>query len=109
MTVNGKNYKFPELTFNAMCELEDMGVSLTDLEQKPMLTLRGFLALAMGSVETAGKELEAHIVNGGSLDELAKELTRAVNDSGFFRALATNAGKENPKGESKKTGPKSKQ
>lgn len=89
MKINGKNYKVPELTFNAMCELEDMGVSITSLDKKPMATIRGFLALAIGDTEQAGKELEEHIVNGGKLDDVISDITRAVQDSNFFRALST--------------------
>ncbi|MDR0287862.1 MAG: hypothetical protein LBI03_09215 [Clostridiales bacterium] len=109
MTVNGKAYKFPELTFNSMCELEDMGISLTDLEQKPMTVIRGFLALAMGDIETVGKELESHIANGGNFEEILSEITKAVQNSGFFRAFTSSKDKRNPAGESKKKKPKSEQ
>lgn len=88
MTINGKTYKMPELNFNAICQLEDMGISLTDFDKKPMAAIRGFLALAIGDAETAGKELEAHIINGGDLSEIADEITKAVQNSGFFQALS---------------------
>lgn len=87
MTINNKTYKFPELTFDEMCKLEDMGVSLTDLEQKPMTMIRGFLALAIGDMGSVGKELEEHIAGGGDFEEILDEITKAVSDSGFFRAL----------------------
>lgn len=101
MTVNGKIYQFPELTFDTMCKLEDMGIAIIELEQKPMTLIRGFLALAMGSIETVNQELEAHITSGGNLDEILQEITKAVNDSGFFHALAASKDKENTAGESK--------
>lgn len=88
MKINGKTYKMPELSFNAMCQLEDMGISLEDLDKKPMAAIRGFLALAIGDTETAGKELEAHIVNGGDFSEIADEIAKAVQNSGFFQALS---------------------
>ena len=92
MKINGKNYTLPELDFNAMCTLEDMGVSITSMDKKPMATIRGFIALAIGDSEKAGKELEEHIVNSGKLDDILNDITKAVNDSGFFRALSsTNA------------------
>lgn len=89
MKINGKTYKMPELNFNAMCQLEDMGISLADFEKKPMAAIRGFLALAIGDTETAGRELEAHIVNGGDFTDIVGEITKAVQDSGFFQALST--------------------
>ena len=90
MKINGKTYKMPELSFNAMCQLEDMGISLADFEKKPMAAIRGFLALAIGDTETAGRELEAHIVAGGDFTEIAEEITKAVQESGFFQALSAN-------------------
>ncbi len=89
MVINGKTYKMPELSFNAVCRLEDMGISLADFDKKPMAAIRGFLALAVGDVETAGRELEAHIVNGGDFTEIVGEISKAVQDSGFFQALST--------------------
>lgn len=47
MKINGTEYTMPELNFNTMCKLEDMGVSLTEMDQKVLTTVRGFLALAM--------------------------------------------------------------
>ena len=54
-----------------------------------MAAIRGFLALAIGDTETAGMELEAHIVNGGDFTEIVEDIAKAVQDSGFFQALST--------------------
>ena len=40
MKINGTTYKMPELNFNAMCQLEDMGISLADFDKKPMAAIR---------------------------------------------------------------------
>lgn len=89
MNINGKTYKVPELDFNAICELEDMGVVLTDMDKKVLTTVRGFLALSMGSdMETAGKELGDHLASGGTIDDMVKEINKAVSESGFFQALS---------------------
>ena len=101
MTINGNKYKIPELTFNSMCELEDMGIALTTLDKKPMATIRGFIALAVGDTDKAGKELEAHITSGGKLDEILEEIQKAVSESGFFRSLAAGQTQKTPTGESK--------
>ena len=92
MLINETNYIIPELNFNAMCRLEDMGVPLTEMDKKVMTAIRGFLALAMdGDLEKAGKELEAHLEKGGNLDQILKEINLAVENSGFFQSLAQNA------------------
>lgn len=91
MKVNGKTYKLPVIDFNAICELEDMGFSVSDMSKKPLSASRAFLALCLnGDVKTAGAELEAHLSAGGTFDELMKEIGAAMTDSGFFRSLAKN-------------------
>ena len=89
MLINGKNYIMPELNFNTMCRLEEMGVALSDMDQKVLSTVRGFLALAIGGIwKKAGQELEAHLSKGGSLDQMLREINQAVENSGFFQGLA---------------------
>jgi len=101
MIINGHRYKIPELDFNAVCVLEDMGVSLTEMDKKVLSTIRAFLALAMdGDYEKAGKEIEAHLSDGGTLDDFMKEINKAVETSGFFRALSQSKAKRDPAGES---------
>ena len=94
MILNGNHYEIPELTFNTVCRMEEMGISLTEIEKKPMAAIRGFLALAVGDTEKAGNELEAHILNGGNLESITREINKAVSESGFFQKLAANAGKK---------------
>lgn len=95
MKLNGKEFKIPELNFNTMCQLEDMGISLSEMDKKPMAAIRGFISLAIGGdLEMAGKELEMHIINGGKLDDIMQEVVKAVNESGFFRALSQTTTKE---------------
>lgn len=88
MVINGKHYVMPELDFNSMCRLEEMGVGLTDMDKKVLTTVRGFLALAMdGDFVQAGKELEAHLSKGGNLEQMMEEIKQAVENSGFFQGL----------------------
>lgn len=104
MNLNGKQYTIPELDFNAMCQLEEMGVALVSLDKKVMSTIRGFLALAMRTdIDTAGKALETHIINGGDLTEIMNEINKAVEESGFFQALQQKQKTSAPAGKSKKT------
>lgn len=88
MKINGKEYKIPEITFNVVCDLEDLGISLAEFQKKPIGAIRGFVALAMkGDLEQAGKELEQHIINGGNFEEITKEVGDAIQESDFFRSL----------------------
>lgn len=87
--INGKEYNAAEFDFNLTCELEDNGVSLADIRKKPMSFIRSYVALSAGiDVDIAGKEIEAHITNGGKLDNVMNVMMEQINDSGFFRNLA---------------------
>lgn len=86
--INGITYKAAEFDFNLTCELEDNGVSLADIRKKPMSFIRTYVALSAGmDVDVAGKEIEAHITNGGKLDEVMNVMMEQINDSDFFRHL----------------------
>ena len=54
MIINGKELKL-EITFNTICKLEDIGVSLGE-DRKTMSMLRGFVAIGLGiSPDEAGE------------------------------------------------------
>lgn len=92
-TINGKTYKAKELTYNFMCEMEEHGVQIYDIDKKPMSLGREYFALCAGvDSETAGAEIEQHIIGGGDLSGLYEALAESVNESGFFKAMA-NQGK----------------
>lgn len=94
-TINGKLYQAKEITFNAICELEDAGVSLTEIEQKPISTVRSYFAVCLGgNKEYAGQEIERHIINGGNLDEIMTAFREELADSDFFQALTKTANEE---------------
>ena len=106
-TINGKLYQAREITFNAICELEDAGVSLTEIEQKPISTVRSYFAICLGgNKEYAGQEIERHIINGGNLDEIMTAFREELADSEFFQALTKTANEEateNQEAETKRT------
>lgn len=88
-TLNGKEYKSKELDYNTACDLEDMGVSLEMANTRPMSMVRAYFACCADiSKEAAGKEIEAHIVAGGKLDDVIDIMTEEVENSSFF-ALST--------------------
>lgn len=96
VTINGKTYPAKEITFNTVCEFEDMGVKLSELEKKSTMLLRAYAAVCMGcDANAAGAELGAHIMGGGDLKDIAEALNKAIEESDFFQALAKRAEEKN--------------
>lgn len=88
--INGTKYNAAEFDFNLTCELEDNGISLADIRKKPMSFIRSYVALSAGiDIDIAGKEIEAHITKGGKLDDVMNVMMEQINNSDFFRNLAT--------------------
>lgn len=87
-TVNGKEYKAKAFDFNLVCDLEDMGISLGQAGNKPMSMVRAYFGLcAEKGKEFAGKEMEAHIIGGGTFDEIMTAMSDEMENSDFFRNL----------------------
>ena len=96
--INGKTYKPAEIDFNGMCDMEEMGVSIFDTENKGLSALRAYLAISGKiSTEEAGVEIGEHISNGGSLEALSEAFSEAVKESTFFRTPAKNTTKKTAK------------
>ena len=101
-TVNGKEYRAKAFDFNLMCDFEDMGISLADMTSKPMAVIRAYFALCTGKGrEFAGKEMEQHIINGGSFEDVVSAMNAEMEKSDFFRHLTKTAEAENGKNQSK--------
>ena len=93
--VNNKTYVAKEFTFNLLCDLEDQGLSLEDIEKKPMSLIRTYVAFCGNvSKEVAGREIEAHVTSGNKLNDILEVLSEEMNNSGFFRSLRENSEKE---------------
>lgn len=89
--VNGATYRAIPFTFNLIVDLEDMGISLADIQKKPMSVVRSYFALCAGKdKDFAGSEMQAHIVNGGSLEDIFNAMAKEMEDSDFFRNLNQN-------------------
>lgn len=102
--LNGKKYKSKELDFNAMCDLEDMGVSMVDIKSKNMSLIRAYLAFCGNiSAEEAGNEIMLHLKNGGKFDEIMEGLKEAIENSDFFRFLKERAEEEDSESETEKS------
>lgn len=97
LEINGKVIKPAELDFNAMCDLEDMGVSIFEADNKGLSSLRAYLALSAHiSTTEAGVEIGSHLSKGGNLDGLAEAFSNAVKESTFFQNAQKNAAEETP-------------
>lgn len=101
-TLNGKVYEAKELDFNMICDLEAKGLSLEEIESKPMSMMREYVAFCMGVDEkVAGKEIEGHMISGGNFGDIASVMSGAMEDSGFFQALSKGTETETPKSKAK--------
>lgn len=99
-TINGKRYKAPAFDFNTVCDFEEAGISLSDAAKKPTSMIRMYFALNFdGDKEKAGKELEEHMIKGGTFEDLTDAMVKEMNESHFFQALNKNTKTEDPEEE----------
>lgn len=86
--INGNRYDIPEVDFDAVCELEERGINLLNMDKsnlKLATMARGLTAWIMGvDTQTASRELEAHIANGGNIADIITRATESMQKSGFF-------------------------
>ena len=88
-TVNGVTYTAKPFDFELLCDLESFGVSISDANHKGMSFIRGYFALCADiDKEEAAKQIQAHLINGGSLEDISDVMTKEMNDSDFFRAIS---------------------
>lgn len=93
--LNGKSYAVKDIDFNMICDLEEQGISLEEIEKKPMSMIRTYVAFCMGAnSDVAGKEIENHLINGGNMNDIANVMGEAMKNSGFFQALNKRTQKE---------------
>ncbi|MBQ0111770.1 MAG: hypothetical protein KBT03_01450 [Bacteroidales bacterium] len=101
--VNGKKYNSRPFDFNLVCDLEEMGVNLESASKKPMSLLRSYFAIcANDSIEYAGNEMQKHIINGGSFDDLGNAMSDEMEKSDFFRSLSKTEETETQQNQSEK-------
>lgn len=99
-TINGKSYIAPKFDFNTVCDFEEAGISLQDARKKPTSMIRMYFALLFdGDKDAAGKELEQHMIDGGTFDELTEAMVKEMNESRFFQAISSRADKSDQAGE----------
>ena len=88
-SVNGVFYTAKPFDFGLICDLEEIGVSITNAEKMGMSFIRAYFAICAGiDKEEASRRIQEHMINGGNLDDISNALTKEMNDSDFFRALS---------------------
>ena len=87
-TLNGKTYLAQNFSYNTICDLQDLGVDIDKMGDRGASMNRAFLSIWTGmSIEEAGNEIGAHMMNGGTLDELSLAIARSMEESDFFQKL----------------------
>lgn len=95
--LNGNTYPAKDMGINMICDLEDMGISLGDMQSKSFSFIRAYVSMCMGqSVEKAGREIELHLMNKGKLEDIMEVIKSAMEESDFFRSLQENQDEEAP-------------
>lgn len=85
---NGKMIELKEFDFNMVCDLEEMGIPLANIDKLSISFLRAYLSICLGCTpEKAGEELQTYIANGGDFVEFSETVLNVIQNSGFFQAL----------------------
>lgn len=87
--LNGKEYKIKDVNFDGMCELEELGLSLTTVKNKPLTAFRALVSYYCDMpIEEATKEIEAHLRSGGDFTKIYSDLVERLSESGFFQLIS---------------------
>ena len=101
--VNNKRYVAKPFDFNMLCDLEDMGVSMEQAQNKPMSMVRAYFGICAGrGKDYAGKEMQEHLLNGGSFDVIVEAMSEEMSNSDFFQSLSKKAETDNSTDSEKK-------
>lgn len=97
LTINGKTYNAAKFDVNFMCEMEDNGIQLDEIDRKMFKLVRMYVALSMGvdPVE-AGKAITEHMRNGGTLEDISEVMSAMMEDSDFFPSEKKNKDQTGP-------------
>lgn len=94
-TINEKLYKAKKFDFNTICDLEDMGISMSEAGRKPMSMARAYFALHLdGDRLLAGNQIEEHVAKGYDLESLYSAMSKEMDESDFFQNLSKRAKEE---------------
>ena len=88
-TVNNVTYKAKPFDFGMVCDLEEKGVSIANADKMGMSFIRGYFAVCADiDKDEAAKQIQEHLINGGTLDDISDAMAKEMNDSDFFRAIS---------------------
>lgn len=89
VVINDQRYDIPEVNFDTICQLEENGVYLLNMDRrspKVATMIRGLVAWIIGiSPEAASREIQEHIEKGGNIMDIMTQVTKALQESGFFK------------------------
>lgn len=92
--INGTEYALKKIKFSGMLKLEQLGLSLSKLENINdcvFETLTSLAAFVMNCTpEKAAAEIDAHLENGGSFNDLTP-LIEMLTKSPFFTEMSRTA------------------
>ena len=90
ITLCGRDHPL-RFSLNALCALEEKaGCGLDEILRRPLSGIRGLLWCGLMdtekglTVEAAGELLARHLNEGGSLEDVSRALSNALEESGFF-------------------------
>lgn len=90
-TVNNVTYTAKPFDFGMVCDLESVGVNISNIDGMNMSFIRGYFAICADiDKDEAAKRIQEHMINGGSLEDITNAMAKEMNDSDFFRALSKN-------------------
>lgn len=96
-TINNQTYIAKPFDFNLVCDLEDMGIQLTQVGTKATSLIRAYFGVCSGlDKDSAGSELQEHVLNGGTFEEISEVIRHELDNSDFFRKLNENQETETP-------------
>ena len=100
-TINDKVYEGAKYDMNTHCLFEEYKTDVLLIQKQPLSVLRAYLSISSGmDLDEAGKEIEAHIIKGGKLEDISKALLTEMDQSDFFLAMV--GGKKKPAKATKK-------
>lgn len=87
----GDTYNAIDFTINTVCDLEDLGINIENIDNVPFKTIRAYVSLCLGkSVKEAGELINKHVAEGGKLEDVYLSFQKAIEESDFFRAISQN-------------------
>ena len=95
ISINGKVYQAREIDFNFVCLLEAEGIEMSKMGKSFMNIIKVYAAYCMGvDTETAGIEINQHLINGGNMEDLINVVSKKMDESDFFRAISKDQNEE---------------